>query len=236
MRFFPLRFVNLFKGARNTIPSDSVYKDTSNHRIDGLVDALFAIALTLLVIEIKVSHVDLDSELTKQLVEMIPKFFAYFLSFIILALLWFEHQMVSHYVLRSDRTHIWLNLIFLMSISLIPFSASLLGENLNHRTATVFYGVNLFVTGVIQYLHWEYITRKSRLIDENLDRRLVRAIQKTFLLVPLVYAIAIEIAFFSISISLAIYILVTLIGASSMNAIFHKSHQYALSTEQDTAS
>ena len=69
--------------------------------------------------------------------------------------MWFEHQIVSHYISGSDRAHIWLNLLFLMSISLIPFSASLLGENLSHRSATTFYGINLFVTGVIQYLDWE---------------------------------------------------------------------------------
>jgi uncharacterized membrane protein len=236
MRFFSLRFTNLFRGARNAIPSESLYTDISNPRIEALVDGVFAIALTLLVIDIKTSHVDSDGELTKHLIALIPQFFAYFLSFIILGLLWFEHQMVSHYVLRSDRTHIWLNLLFLMSIALIPFSASLLGENLQHRSATIFYGINLLVTGVIQYLHWEYITQKNRLIDENLDRRLVRAVQKTFLFVPLTYAIAIEVSFISISVSLALYSLSTLAGVLRMNAIFHQSHQHKQPPQQEVAS
>jgi uncharacterized membrane protein len=113
-----------------------------------------------------------------------------------------------------------------MSISLIPFSASLLGENLSHRSATAFYGINLFVTGVIQYLDWEYVTRKNRLIDKSLDRRLVRSVQKTFLLVPLSYALGIEASFFSVSASLAIYGLGTLAGALRMNAIFYQSHEF----------
>ncbi|PZO38863.1 MAG: hypothetical protein DCF19_15430 [Pseudanabaena frigida] len=224
MRLFTLRFVNLFQGARNTIPRESENTDISNHRIDALVDAFFAIALTLLVLDIKTFHVDSDRELTQHLILLIPKFFTYFLSFAILGLLWFEHQMVSHYVLRSDRTHIWLNLLFLMSISMIPFSASLLGENIQHPSATTFYGTNLLIVGVIQYLDWEYITRKNRLIDENLDRRLVRAVQKIFLFVPLTYAIAIEVSFFSISLSLALYSLGTFVGALRMNAIFYQSH------------
>jgi uncharacterized membrane protein len=236
MRFFSLRFTNLFRGARNVIPSESVYTDISNPRIEALVDAVFAIALTLLVIDIKTSHAGSDSELTKQLITLIPKFFAYLLSFVILALLWFGHQMASHYVLRSDRTHIWLNLLFLLCISLIPFSASLLGENLQHRSATIFYGINLLVVGVIQYLHWEYITRKNRLIDENLDRRLVRAVQKSFLFVPLSYAIAIEVSFISISMSLALYSLITLIGVLRVNAIFHQSHQHKQPPKQEIAS
>lgn len=236
MRFLKLRFINLIGGARNTIPLESMQTDISNSRIEALVDAVFAIALTLLVIDIKTSHVDSDLELTKHLIALIPKFFAYFLSFIILGLLWFGHQMVSHYILRSDRTHIWLNLLFLMSISLIPFSASLLGENLYYRSATIFYGINLLVAGVIQYLHWEYMTQKSRLIDKNLDRRLVRAVQKIFLLVPLTYAIAIEVSFFSISLSLVLYSLGTLAGALRMNTIFHQSHQHNQSLKQEAVS
>lgn len=225
MRSFRLRIVNLFKGARNIVPAESIYIEGSSSRIETLVDGVFAIALTLLILEIKISHADSDGELTKQLVALIPKFFAYFLSFTILGLLWFEHQMVSHYVIRSDRIHILLNIIFLLCISLIPFSASLLGENINHRSATIFYGTNLFATGIVQYLHWEYMTQRNRLIDENLDRRLVRAIQKTFLFVPLVYAIAIEVAFFSISTSIVIYGLATFIAALRMNLIFHQSRR-----------
>ena len=226
MRFPSFNFVNLLRGSRNTITSENGGADISNHRIDALVDAFFAIALTLLVLDIKTFHVSSDAELTQELIALIPKFFTYFLSFMILGLLWFEHQIVSHYISGSDRAHIWLNLLFLMSISLIPFSASLLGENLSHRSATTFYGINLFVTGVIQYLDWEYVTRKNRLIDESLNRRLVRSVQKTFLLVPLSYAIGIEASFYNISVSLALYGLATLAGALRMNAIFNQSHEF----------
>lgn len=234
MRFFPFRFVNLLRGARNIIPSDSIDSEISNDRIETLVDGVFAIVLTLLILEIKISHVDSDSELTKQLIELIPKFFAYFLSFIILGLLWFSHQMVSNYIVRSDRVHIWLNLLFLMFIALIPFSASLLGENLSHNPATIFYGVNLLITGVIQYVHWEYVTQKNRLIDKNLDRRLVRAVQKIFLLIPLTYALAVEVSFFSIPTSLALYSLITLVGALNMNSLFYKSSQNTSQEEIDS--
>lgn len=226
MRFPSFRFINLLRGARNRISSETENTDISNHRIDALVDACFAIALTLLVLDIKPFHVESDAELTQKLITLLPKFFTYVLSFTLLGLLWFEHQMVSHYVARSDRTHIWLNLLFLMSISLIPFSASLLGENLSHPSATTFYGINLFVTGLIQYFDWEYITRQNRLIAANLNRKLVRSIQKTFLLVTLSYAIGIEASFYSIPVSIGIYSLATIAGALRMNAIFCQSHEF----------
>jgi uncharacterized membrane protein len=226
MRFPSFRYIKLSRGERKRISSKTEKTNISNHRIDTLVDGFFAIALTLLILDIKTFHVESDAELIEHLITLLPKFFTYFLSFTILGLLWFEHQMVSHYVARSDRTHIWLNLIFLMPISLIPFSASLLGENISHPAATTFYGVNLFVTGLIKYLDWEYITRKNRLIDEKLNRKLVRSIQKTFLLVALSYAIGIEASFYSIPVSITIYSLATLAGALRMNDIFHQSHEF----------
>jgi uncharacterized membrane protein len=237
MQFFSLRFTNIIRGARNIIPAETGGIDASNHRIETLVDGVFAIALTLLVLDIKIpQQIDSDAELTRQLIALVPKFFSYFLSFAILGLLWFEHQMISHFVIRTDRTHIWLSLLFLVCISLIPFSAGLLGAHLSYRSATVFYGMNLFVTGVIQYLHWEYITRKNRLIDENLDRRVVRALQKTFLFVPMSYAIAIEVSLFNIPMGLGLYGIGTFAGALRMNAIFHQSLQSKPTDDEEVIS
>ncbi len=224
MRFFTLQIIHRFRGSRNTIPYEYVDNDISNRRIETLVDGVFAIVLTLLVLEIKSPHPDSNLRLTQQLIALSPKIFAYFLSFFILGLLWFGHQMMAHYVKRSDRAHILLNLLFLMFISLIPFSAALLGENLPYHAATMVYGINLFVTGLIQYLQWEYMSGKNRLIDPELDRRIVRAMQKTFLTIPLIYGVAIGVSFVSIPAALLLYGLGTVIGATKITAIFHRSH------------
>jgi uncharacterized membrane protein len=231
MRAILLRMINIVKGARNTVPYEYVEDDISNRRIEALVDGVFAIALTLLVIEIKAPHADSDLALNKELLALSAKIFAFFLSFIILGLLWFGHQMMSHYVKRSDRSHIMLNLLFLMFISLIPFSAALLGENLQYRAATTVYGVNLFISGFIQYLHWEYMATNNRLIDAELDRRIVRAVQKTFLAIPLIYGLAIGVSFFSISAGLILYAVSTILGAVRMTDIFHRSHNPKVLTE-----
>jgi len=218
--------MKLISGSRNKAPYEYLDNDISNRRIETLVDGVFAIALTLLVLEIKPPHTDSEQKLIEILIALTPKLFAYFLSFIILGFLWFGHQTISHYVIRSDRTHIFLNLLFLMFIVLIPFSAALLGENLHHQSATRVYGINLLVAGLIQYLHWEYMSSRNRLIDPDLDRRIVRSVQKTFLIIPMLYGIGIAVSFMSISAGLILYALGTVIGVTKITAIFHQSHYH----------
>jgi len=224
MRLFLIQIVNTVRGSRNTIPLEYIENDISNRRLETLVDGVFAIALTLLALEIKIPHATTDAKLVQALIELVPKIFAYFISFGILGLLWFGHQTVSHYVKRLDRTYIFFNLLFLLFISIIPFSAALLGENLQFHTATSIYGINLFITGLIQYLQWEYMSRKNRLIDPELDRRIVRGLQKTFIAIPLIYVLAIGVSTVSISAGLLLYSLVTIFGATRVTAIFHRSH------------
>jgi uncharacterized membrane protein len=224
MRSFLLPIVNIVRGSRNTVPFQYVENDISSRRLETLVDGVFAIALTLLVLEIKVPRVATNENLTQALIELTPKVFAYFLSFVILGLLWFGHQTVSHYVKRLDRTYIFLNLSFLLSISVIPFSAALLGEYLRFHIAATIYGINLFVTGLIQYFQWEYMSRKNRLIDSDLDRRIVRELQKAFLTVPLIYGLAIGVSTVSITAGLILYGVVTVFGAIRITTIFHRSH------------
>ena len=102
----------------------------SSVRIMTLADGVFAIVLTLLVLDIKAPKAISEAELISKLLALWPKLFSYIISFVILGILWFGHHMEFHYIRRSDRIHIWLNLLFLMCIAFIPFSAALLGSNL----------------------------------------------------------------------------------------------------------
>jgi uncharacterized membrane protein len=105
------------------------HDEVSNRRIETLVDGVFAIVLTLLIFDIKAPQAASDAELNAQLLALGPKLFAYVLSFVILALFWFGHQLVSRHIRCSDHIHIWLNLLYILCIAFIPFSAALLGVN-----------------------------------------------------------------------------------------------------------
>ena len=174
-------------------------------RIATLADGIFAIVMTLLVLDLKAPESGTSEHIVSELVRQGPKFFSYVLTFGISSVFWFGHHMEFHYIVRSDRMHLWTNLFFLMAISFLPFSASLLGGNLGVPVADAFYGVHLAILGFIRYAHWRYITDGRRLVDKEMHQDLIDEVSGTFLWVPCMYLFASAIAFLNVPASLIIY-------------------------------
>lgn len=193
---------------QTTAESQPSREGLSPGRIETLVDGVFAIVLTLLILDIKAPHGSSETELIQQLLVLYPKLFSFFISFVILGIFWFGHRMEYHYIRRSDRTLIWLNLLFLMCIAFIPFSASLLGENLHYRTATIVYGLNLVLAGIVRYFHWRYATYGHRLVERNMNMNIIRKVERVFLVVPFIYLAAICLAFLNTTICLILFALI----------------------------
>ena len=190
-----------------------------SERVATLADGVFAIVLTLLVIDLKAPEAVSSTQLIEQLGALGPKFFSYALTFGIVAIFWFGHHMEFHYIKRSDRIHLWLNLLFMMAIGFLPFSASLLGNNLNQPVASAFYGVHLAILGFIRYWHWRYCTDGHRLVDKAMDDGLIGEVNSIFLWVPCLYLAAAAAAFLNVYVSLIVYIALAL--------------RYVLSAKQD---
>lgn len=179
-------------------------------RIAALADGVFAIVLTLLIIEIKAPEAENSRLLGQALIALTPKFFAYALTFAITGIFWFGHYMEFHYIKRSDRIHLWLNLFFLLPISFLPFSASLLGANLFAPLAAAFYGVHLSILGFIRYWHWRYATDHHRLVDATMHQDLIDEVSGTFLWVAAGYLIAAAVAYLTVYASLILFIALAL--------------------------
>jgi uncharacterized membrane protein len=134
-------------------------------RLEALSDAVFGIVLTLLVIEIRVpefveklSGAKLDSSLLHSLEELLPLFFAYFLSFMIIASYWFTHNFLFSLLAQNlNRKLINLNFIFLAFLSLIPFSSHLLGRYPESKIAVFVYALNIALVGLITAFSRNYI-------------------------------------------------------------------------------
>ncbi|MGB3300407.1 MAG: TMEM175 family protein [Phormidesmis sp.] len=174
----------------------------SNDRLNTLIDGIFAIVLTLLVLDIKVPELASEAALAEQLVDLWPQFFSYGLSFIILGLFWLGHQLASRCLCASDDIHIWLSLLFMMFIALVPFSSSLLGAYNNSRVAVVVYSSNIFAASLLRYVHWRYVSSHNRLIDKRLSAGLVAAVSRAFLSTPLLCLVAIALSLVSTKLSL----------------------------------
>lgn len=182
-------------------------------RIEAFSDGVFAIAITLLVLDIKVPT-PTDTPLPRllpRLLSLWPELFSYALSFVIIGVYWVAHHLMLHALKRADRTLLWINNLFLMCVALIPFSAGVLGQYRHAQVAVVLYGLNLIVVGLSLQFLWSYATRTPRLSDAPIPPRLVRAGSVRTLGAIGLNVIAISLSFLSPGLSLAVYWLVPLL-------------------------
>jgi len=184
------------------------------NRIEALTDGVFAVAMTLLVLDIRVPELQqplATAELPLKLLSLWPKFLSYTISFVILGVYWVGHHVQLSFIRRADRPLLWINIFFLLWVALVPFSTALLSEYAKTRLAIAIYGANLIAIGLTLALHWWYATTESRHVDPDIDRGLVRAAMYRTLKAPLVYVIAIGLSFFRAEMSLALYALVPIL-------------------------
>ena len=159
-------------------------KGLPSSRIEALSDGVFAIAMTLLVLELRVPEVDgADSAaLVTALGAMWPKFVGFALGFVLLGTVWLGHHYQFHYIRRVDRPLLWLNLALLLVCSAVPFAVALLGRYWARPVATSIYGALLLCSGVCLLAHWSYATSNRRLVDASLDEAIVHALRARIVL------------------------------------------------------
>lgn len=168
----------------------------STQRIEAFSDGVFAIAITLLVLEFKVPHESAGdaAALARALWKLWPSYFAYFLSFLIIGIYWVNHHYIFRIYKRSDHIFALLNVLFLMCISFLPFPTAVLAQHVNDpascKPATVFYAVGLLLPAVTWLLIWIYASSGHRLIDGNLTRGFIRVLTLQYALSVVLYLIA----------------------------------------------
>ncbi len=136
------------------------------HRIEALTDGIFAVAMTLLVIELKLpDHVLVDTadQLAHALADALPRLIAWVISFFVLATFWIAHHRLFHYVRYVDTGLLWRNLYQLAFVSLMPFSAALLGEFPTANAAQVAYNGNMVVLGLLGLWKIHYVRKHPEL-------------------------------------------------------------------------
>lgn len=160
-------------------------------------DAVYAIAITLLVIDLRLPEGfgELDNaELRRMLVSIWPQYLSYMLSFVVIGSFWRNHHHKFQFIARYDRTLLSLNLLSLMVIAFIPFPTNVLGQSGN-ATATIFYAGTIVVASLLSALLWWYPLRRY-LVKPDTPPRELRLNTIRPLITALVFAISIPIAFF----------------------------------------
>ncbi len=177
-------------------------------RIEALHDGVFAIVMTLLVLEMHIPEVTTHADLNAALWHQVPLFLTYVVTFINLGIYWVGQQIQFHYIDRSDRVFSWIHIFFLMMVSLLPFSSALLGRYADIQMASVIYGINLIVIGIVSWWSWTYATFHHRLSVHTVTDKLRHKVQLRILVAPVAALIAIGLSFYSMNLSLLCYLII----------------------------
>jgi uncharacterized membrane protein len=178
----------------------------STSRIEALSDNIFAVAMTLLVLDIKVPMHGNGRDLWPFIAPLWHHVRTFAVSFFIVGLYWVLHHHVFVSIRRSDRTLLWLNLLFMLFVVITPFSTGLLGAFDDSRTAVIVYGLNVMVLGLSLQAIWLYATHGHRLVGPQLEARVVRSETWHLFIMPSICVLAIAASFFSTTTSIGIYI------------------------------
>ena len=165
-------------------------------RVEAFSDGVFAIAITLLILEIKVPHVDAADALRSALPHLWPSFLAFVASFMTIGVMWLNHHRLFNLIERCDDGLIAFNLLLLLGITWLPFPTALLAQHLRApdvRIAGITYATSFFVIAIIFNVMWRYAVR-TKLVVEDLN---VELITKQYSIGPIMYAALVGVAVYS---------------------------------------
>lgn len=191
---------------KEDIQNSDVWMTTK--RIETLVDGIFAIAMTLLVLSLNVPQIPYPATnaiILKSLLGMSQQFFIYVMSFLLLASFWRINHSQFYIIKKTDQTILWINVIWLLLVALVPFSTNLIGDYGYLMVPVIFFDLNLFLIGVMFNLNWYYVNRKG-FIDENVDPKIIEYRKKINLALPITALIAIGLTSISPEWSSVVYI------------------------------
>jgi uncharacterized membrane protein len=202
----------------------------SLERLAALSDGIFAVAMTLLVLDIRApaaqaidaavqvqplwtaGALEAEVELWNALTPILPNLLAYLMGFLTLGMFWVGHQTQLSHFARSNRHLTWIHLTFLMAVSLMPFSTALLAAHITVRIALVVYWLNLLFLGVLLIASWRYAGR-AQLVKEETTAEQGAAFERRIVVVQVLYAISMSLCVINTYVSITGIVLLQLNSA-----------------------
>ena len=179
-------------------------EEKETNRLEAFSDGVFAVAITLLVLNIKIPGLDSlnnplpDKTLWRMLRDEWPSLVAYITSFATIGIMWINHHRLFVHIKRTDTGLLLLNLLLLLIIVFIPVPTALLAEYVAYPTdrhvAAIIYSATNVVLAICFNLLWRYASYHNRFLGKNVDTRAVAAINRQYLFGPLLYLIAFGLA------------------------------------------
>lgn len=192
-------------------------------RMINFSDAVFAFAATLLVLKIDLptlSGNSLNVEVASAIASLWPQYLANIISFLVIGYYWLCHHGIFGMLSKFNSVVVWMNLVFLILISFIPFPVDLYGEYMHEPMVVVFYSGSLAVVGYMLVAVWMYATHNLRLVPKNLGRRQIEYYTARLFVAPFVFTVAIPLVYIHPVIAQASWVFV-IIGIFIVNKIYH---------------
>lgn len=164
----------------------------NKQRLEAFSDGVFAIVITLLILSIRVPDVSADA-LGAALLRLLPEAFTYVLSFFVVALYWLAHHRMSHQVRQVDGAFVWLNMLWLLFVTVIPFPTALVGRYPRQFLPIALYGIDLICINITGFVITVYLKRHPDLATSPLDRDSIRAVAPVYILTNGAYLVAIAV-------------------------------------------
>jgi uncharacterized membrane protein len=172
----------------------TLYNDIAGRsveRLAALSDGVFAVAMTLLVLDLKVpptAGIHSEGDLWRAIVALAPQLLLYIMSFMTLGIFWIGQQTQLNHLARSDRSLSWLHLGILCGVCLVPLSTHLLVDFITYRLALLLYWLNLLVLGGVLYASWSCAIATG-LVKADLQPETMRAIRRRIIIAQTLYAL-----------------------------------------------
>ena len=193
-------------------PTYNLIAGQNVERLAALRDGIFAVAMTLLVLDLRVPSreaIHSGAELRHALIACAPQFVAYLMSFITLGIFWVGQQTQLNHLARTNRSLSWIHLLFLFAVSIMPFSTRLLAEFISYRTALLGYWLNILLLGAALYFSW-ICALGAGLVKEEISLQIATAIKRRIVIAQSLYALGAALCFFNTYWSIAFIVLVQL--------------------------
>ena len=187
-------------------------------------DAVFAFAITLMALSVDIPDLPTDltqSELIAKLYDLYPQFESYIISFAVIAIFWVSYHQVFNHIKGSHITMVYLNLLFLLLITLLSLSTSLVINYGTYQIPYIIYCSLVIMTSLLLALIWWYATKNKHLVDQNLHPYFIKGIFLKLIFVPLVFTISIFISF--VNLDIAHYFWLTIVP---LNIVFRRKYQH----------
>jgi TMEM175 potassium channel family protein len=181
-------------------------------RLAALSDGVFAIAMTLLVLDLRAPGSQLihtEHDLGHALLVLSPRLLMYMLSFMTLGIFWVGQQTQLNHLERSSRNLTWIHLAFLFLVTVVPFSTALLSEHISYRLALVVYWVNILLLGATLYWSW-VCALGSGLVKSDIPTNVSKAIKLRIVIAQSLYAVGMLLCVISNYLSIAFIVAVQL--------------------------